>query len=62
VDVDTVADLYYAEALIRLQSEECFLSPHSYDGIDRQPAKSERAAPSLGVLTGAVSVGRCGRR
>lgn len=62
VDVDTVADFYYAEALIRLQSEACFLSPQSFDGIDRQPAKSQRAAPSPGVLTGAVSVGRCGRR
>ena len=62
VDVDTVADLYYAEALIRLQSEECFLSPHSYDGNIQESAKSVRAASSRAVLTGAVTVGRCGRR
>ena len=50
VDIDELADLYYAEAVIRVRSEDAFF---------RRPAMALTTRPAL---TGAVAVGRNGRR
>jgi CMP-N-acetylneuraminic acid synthetase len=59
VDVDTVADLYYAEAALRHRSEGLLLGGLSFGGTRLAGRAAENDRP---VLTGAVCVGRCGRR
>ncbi|UCG32623.1 MAG: acylneuraminate cytidylyltransferase family protein [Phycisphaerales bacterium] len=59
VDVDTIADLYYAEALLRYRTEEVFFGGAAVAGRKRNGRYHEKRQP---VLTGAVVTGRCGRR
>lgn len=59
VDVDTLADFCYAEAILRLNNKEPLL------GDTFGPGEYLLGAAGLGprpVLTGAVAAGRCGRR
>ena len=59
VDVDTVADLYYAEAVLRHRSEGLLFGGLSFGSTRFAVRAAEKERP---VLTGAVCVGRCGRR
>ena len=59
VDVDTIADLYYAEAVLRRHSEGLFFGGLSFGGTKPGVGVVE---DRRSVFTGAVGVGRCGRR
>jgi CMP-N-acetylneuraminic acid synthetase len=59
VDVDTLADLYYAEALLRQRSEEVVFGGAIVACRRRNGRFHDKKQP---VLTGAVVTGRCGRR
>jgi CMP-N,N'-diacetyllegionaminic acid synthase len=59
VDVDTLADLYYAEALLRYRSEDIFYGGATFSGRRGNGRSHAKKQP---VLTGAVVTGRCGRR